>query len=162
MSIRYQKTEAGRAEIRERRHELPRLSRTLLLIIDGSKTGDEWLAALAGVGPDDLARLVQAGLVEPVAPAVAPARRREAEAAAGPDLATALADVPFRALYDHLTAQARTQFGLMKGYKAVLDIERCADVDALRRYALAFVDQVRGANGDVAAGTLARELAALR
>lgn len=161
MNTRYQKTEAGRAEIRERRHELPRPSRTLLLIIDGSKTADEWLTAVAGIGPDDLERLLQAGLIEPVAAAAAPRRARDAEGPE-PDLATALTAVPFRALYDHLTAQAKSQFGLMKGYKAVLDIERCADVDALRRYALAFVDQVRGANGDAAARALARELAALR
>lgn len=161
MSIRYQKTEAGRAEIRERRLELPRPARTLLLVIDAGKTGDEWVAAVAGTRPEDLDRLVQEGLVEPQAAAAAPRRAREPDSAEA-DLATALAGVPFRALYDHLTAQAKTQFGLMKGYKAVLDIERCADVDALRRYALGFVDQVRNANGDGAARTLARELAALR
>ncbi len=161
MSSRYQKTEAGRAEIRERRLDLPRPARTLLLILDAGKTGDEWVAAVAGTRPEDLDRLVQAGLVEPVSGAPAPRRSREPEAAE-PDLATALASVPFRSLYDHLTVQAKSQFGLMKGYKAVLDIERCADVDALRRYALSFVDQVRTTNGDSAARALARELAALR
>ena len=38
-------------------------ARTLLLIIDASKTGDEWLSMVNGVAAADLARLLGAGLI---------------------------------------------------------------------------------------------------
>jgi hypothetical protein len=158
LSIRYQKTDAGREEIRARRLDLPRPARTLLLVIDGTRTGDEWVGMIAGVGAADLQRLVDSALV---APAAAPSGAA-APAPAEVPLEQALEAVPMRVLYDYLTAQVRSQLGLMKGYKAVLDIERCTDVAALRRYALQFVDLVRTANGDGAARAISRDLAALR
>lgn len=159
-SIRFRKTEAGRAEIRERKQALSRPARNLLVIIDDSRTGDEWLGLVAGATAADLQALADAGFVqaaasaEPVAAPPPPAP--EPEAAATVDSAS------FRALYDYLTAQARPRLGLIKGYRAVLDIERSTDVAALRRYAEHFIEQVRAAQGDDAAAGVARELAALR
>jgi len=65
MDARYVKTEAGRAELRERRQQLPRQARLLLVIIDASKSGAEWLAAVNGSSQADLERLLAAGLIEP-------------------------------------------------------------------------------------------------
>ena len=48
MEARYVKTEAGRAEMKERRLALPRQARLLLVTIDASKSSAEWVAA---VGP---------------------------------------------------------------------------------------------------------------
>lgn len=72
MSVRYTKTEVGRAEIRARVHALTRTARNLLLIIDPSRDGDTWLGLVQGAGAADLRTLLDAGLVAPVG-AVAPA-----------------------------------------------------------------------------------------
>jgi hypothetical protein len=159
MNQRYRKTDAGRAEIRERRLDLPRPARNLLLIIDDGKPAAEWVGLVAGAGPADLQRLLDAGLVAAVQ---APPPRAAAPAPAPANLAPDLEAAGFRALYDYLTSQARPRLGLVKGYRAVLDIERCSGVEELRRYALNFVELVREADGDDAARRVALELSALR
>lgn len=207
LSARLNKTEAGRAEIRARRLDLPRPARNLLLIVDATRAAGDWLAMVQGAGEADLARLLDEGLVQaatagatgaaagPVAsaataapsaapaPAIAaapastpsasastpPAGRPNGEAAgqplaepAGRPMVAPVAETAsFRALYDYLTAQARPRLGLLKGYRTVLDIERAPDVQALRRCAEAFLEAVREAQGDAAADTVRRELAAL-
>jgi hypothetical protein len=161
MTIRFQKTDAGRDEIRARRLDLPRPARTLLLIIDASKTGEEWVSMITGVVPGDLERLVAAGLVVPVALPAAPAVPAVPPPGAAPP-APSLEAAGFRSLYDFLTAQARPRLGLIKGYRAVLDIERCTDVAELRRHALRFIEQVREVQGEAAAREVARDLDALR
>lgn len=67
-SQRYVKTDGGRAALKERAPDLPRLARTLLLIIDGSKSGDDWLGLVAGSSADTLQHLVERGYIEPVVP----------------------------------------------------------------------------------------------
>ena len=59
----YAKTEAGRREIREREISLTRPGRNLLLIIDASKSGNDWLKLVQGSTGDDLAQLLGAGLI---------------------------------------------------------------------------------------------------
>ena len=157
MSVRYQKTDAGRAEIRARTLDLPRPARNLLLIIDGTRTGDEWLAMVAGAGAADLQSLLDRGLVSALSQASI-----ELPLPVEQPLVDALQAIGFRALYDYLTSKARPRLGLMKGYRAVLDIERCTDVAALRRYAELFVELVREASGDEAARVVRQELLSLR
>jgi len=159
MADRFQKTDAGRDEIRARAHDLSRPARTLLLIIDASKTGDEWLAMVNGVVAADLARLLDAGLIAPAGGAPAPAAAAAASPK-GPTLQEALQYFTYRELYDRLTAEARPRFGLIKGYKWVLDIEKCRDVDEIRALTLRFVDELRAAQGDKAARDFCRELGA--
>jgi hypothetical protein len=50
--------------------------------------------------------------------------------------------------------------GLVKGYRMVLEIEKCSGVEALRVLALRFVDEVRMVQGDAAARAFCRELGA--
>ena len=64
MDVRYVKTEAGRAEMKERRLALPRQARLLLVIIDASKTSADWVAAVNGSSDADIERLLAAGLIE--------------------------------------------------------------------------------------------------
>jgi hypothetical protein len=156
MSTRFQKTDAGREEIRARKLDLSRPARTLLLIVDGTKSGDEWLAMVAGATAADLQRLVDAGMLSAQVDAA------PAPAAKEPPLAEVLEGTGFRALYDYLTGAARPRLGLIKGYRTVLEIERCTEVADLRRLALRFVELVREAQGDAAAREVGRELAALR
>jgi len=159
MAVHYQKTDAGREEIRARKLELSRPARTLLLIIDGTKSGDEWLAMVNGVGAPDLAALVAAGLIAPTASS-APAPRAassSARAAApapsvpahtGPGLEEALQAMSYRELYDRLTAEARSRLGLIKGYRLVLEIEKCSGPDEIRQLALRFAEEVRTTQGE--------------
>ena len=44
----YSKTDAGRAEIRARTLPLSRTARNLLLVLDASKPGSEWVRLVAG------------------------------------------------------------------------------------------------------------------
>ena len=161
------KTEAGRREITERRLMLSRPARNLLLIIDAQRSAGQWLAMVQGCGPAELQQLVGAGLVGRLAaPVLAPADPPAADAAAAPtpttarmSLADALQAQSYGLLYDRLTAEARPQLGLIKGYKLILSIEKCAGPVEIRALALQFVEQVRGVKGDDEANALAQRLA---
>ncbi len=74
-------------------------------------------------------------------------------------LADALQMQGYKVLYDRMTAEARPQLGLIKGYKLILDIERCSGPEAIRALALQFVETVRGVHGDTRARALAQRLA---
>jgi len=51
MADRYNKTESGRREIRERSLALSRTARNLLLILDGSRSGEEWVGMVHSAPP---------------------------------------------------------------------------------------------------------------
>ena len=181
------KTEAGRREITERALPLSRSARNLLFSIDTQRSAGQWLELVRGSGPVELRQLLAAGLIKqaaggsataaagPVVAAAAtaatptntPTNTPAAEAAevgvpiarARLSLGEALQAQSYRLLYDRLTAEARQQLGLIKGYKLILDIEKCAGPPELRTLALHFVDQVRQAKGDAEARALAQRLA---
>ena len=185
LNQRLGKTEAGHREITQRSPALSRSARNLLLIMDPRRSAGEWLALVRGCGLPELNQLLAAGLVAPLPPAQ-PANA--ADSAAGvPDallsvpmalmdtqpalrgasiapvtarmsLADALQMLGYQLLYDRLTAEARAQLGLIKGYKMILGIERCDGPEAIRTLALQFVEQVRGIKGDAAARALAQRL----
>lgn len=164
MTARYAKTDAGREEIRARAHALSRPARNLLLIIDGSRSGAEWLQMVAGTGADDLAELLRAGLIaelaasRAVAPSLPPAAPPPADESA--ELARVLEGLSYRQLYDRLTSEARPRLGLIKGYRMVLEIEKCSGAEDIRKLALRFVDELRAAQGDAAAREFSRSLGA--
>lgn len=157
MSVRLQKTDAGREAIRRRDGELSRAARNLLLILDSSRPAEEWLAAVAGAQPADLERLIALGYVaELEAPAAPPPGVSPARAA----LEAVLSTVEPRLLYVRLTAEARPRLGLVKGYRLVLDLERSGGFDELRRLAQRFVDELEAAQGPAAALDFCRRLGA--
>lgn len=181
MTTRYIKTETGRQAIRDKAQGLSRPARNLLLILDGQKPGEEWVRLVTGSTPADLQQLIDAGMIEPVASAAAatPARTAAvasavASAVAGPEtappsvppadtatqlpLAERLQAVGYRHLYDTLTAQARPLLGLIKGYRMVLEVEKCNGPDEIRALALRFVDDVLAAQGVDAARRIALQL----
>ncbi|ODV10921.1 MAG: hypothetical protein ABT20_06945 [Rubrivivax sp. SCN 70-15] len=169
MTARYVKTDAGREEIRARAHALSRPARNLLLIIDGSRSGAEWLQMVAGTGTDDLAELLRAGLIAEVAapraasspvPPAAPSAAALPAADEAAELARALESLSYRQLYDRLTSEARPRLGLIKGYRMVLEIEKCSGAEEIRKLALRFVDALRAAQGDAAAREFCRSLGA--
>ena len=184
--LRLRRTELGQREISAKAMTLARPARNLLLIIDAKRSAGEWLGLVRGTTPEDLQQLLAAGLVAPVGaaagagaratPAAAAATAAAAVAAAAADLpaaaapglqittarmslSEALLGQSYRLLYDRLTAEARAQLGLIKGYKLILDIERCSGPDEIRQLAERFVEQVRALHGDTKARALAQRLA---
>lgn len=151
LSQRYAKTETGRNEIRSRALPLSRQARNLLLIIDTSRTGEGWLNMVQGCGPAELQALLAAGLVA-------------ADSGAGPapvrvTLAQALDSRGYQLLYDRLTAEARPRLGL-RGYKLILEVERCNGPAEIRALALRTVESMREIDGDAAALAFAQALLA--
>jgi len=66
----------------------------------------------------------------------------------------------YRELYDLLTQQARPRLGLIKGYRMVLEVEKCSGPEEIRALALRFVDVVREVQGEAQAQALRRQLGA--
>lgn len=155
LAARYAKTDAGRAEIQRKALPLTRPARNLLLIMDASRSAEAWLGLVQGASPADLQTLLQAGLVADQAGAVgAP------QVAPRMSLAQALDTKSYTTLYNRITAEARPRLGLMKGYKLILDMERCQGAAEIRLLAQRFVEQVRNTQGEPAALALAQVLLA--
>ena len=151
---RYSRTDFGRAEFRAPTVALPRPARNLLMVIDDSRTGAQWVEQVHGSSGADLRQLIAAGLVEPSAAAMA------AEHPKVVTLDAALQRWSYDALYTLLTSEARERFGLIRGYRIILQIEGCADLSALRDVARKFVDSVRKSHGPEPAARLSRQLGA--
>ena len=149
------RTEAGKAEMRAHAHPMSRPARNLLLVIDASCNGLEWVAKVRGSTEDDLKQLISANLIAPAATA-ASAR------AAVPRVAVedAIRGWTYDALYTLLTHEAKERFGLIKGYRLILKIEGCANLAGLQDVALEFVEQLRKANGEDAAARFRKQLGA--
>ncbi len=155
LAARYAKTDAGRAEIQRKTLAMSRPARNLLLIIDASRSAEAWLGLVQGATPADLLILLQASLVAEPTGLAGPA-----PTAPRMSLAQALETKSYRSLYDRITAQARPRLGLIKGYKLILDMERCQGPTEARQLALRFVEQVRSNQGEPAALALAQVLLA--
>ncbi|WP_077034311.1 hypothetical protein [Pelomonas sp. KK5] len=151
---RYRKTEAGRAEIRARSLvELSRSGRNLLLVIDGSRSAAEWLSMVQGSTAGDVQLLLAHGLIalQTGAAAAPPAAAAAPPAAAPVPAAAPASPLGYAELYSYLTGHARQYLGLIKGYRMVLDVERCTDLTALQELAERFAIEVEKDKGaDVA------------
>lgn len=165
MASKYVKTDAGQREIRERAHSLPRGARTLLVLADGSKDGEQLLALVQGATPDDLATLVQLGLVSEAAgtprsaaPGRAAAAATASAAAAAPAQDGGAATLGSQELYESLTQLVKSQLGLMKAFKYTLDIEKAGSVPELLEIARRFAADVESAKGETAAAMVRRAL----
>ena len=143
----HQKTDAGRAEIKSRALPLSRSVRNLLLMLDGTRTAREWLAMVQGATEADADYLLAHGLID-VSRVIAAAE----------PLSPTLSPLSYTELYSYLTRHAKQYLGLMKGYRMVLDVERCADHEALRELASRFVMDVQSAQGEAVADQVRRAL----
>ena len=144
MTQRFAKTETGRAEIKASTRKLPRSARNLLLIIDATRPASDWTQLIHGASELDLTRLLEEGLIESV----------QLESVRGTPVASlndAVAALSYDQLYGLLTSQARDRLGLIKGFKMILEVEKCAGLPALQALAVRFVDRVREVQGDGAA-----------
>ena len=146
----YVKTDAGRAEIKARSLPLSRSVRNLLLMIDGGKTGAQWVGLVQGIVAADVEYLQAQGLI-----AAADGKPSGADIPVEPE---DLSPLDYEQLYGFLTRHAKQYLGLMKGYKMVLDVERCGDLAALRLLGQRFVSDVQLAQGAVVADQVRRAL----
>lgn len=158
MQQRFQRTEAGRAEVKARSQALSRSARNLLLVMDASRPGAEWLSLVQGATEADLQQLQISGLIaDPTqASGTAPVL---AEVADHIELPAALASpMAYEELYGFLTRHAKQYLGLMKGYRMVLEVERCVDLPALQALTARFVQEVQLAQGEQVAEQVRRAL----
>lgn len=161
MSSLLVKTAAGQQEIRARTLALTRPARTLLVLADGTRSGETLLGMVQGATAADLDILVSSGLIESAA--ASPAARRSAEPAraappAEPEPPSSASDLGYQELYDSLNALCREQLGLIKGLRFSLEIEKADGIDALRDVARRFVAEVQKIKGDSAAQMSRRAL----
>ena len=162
------KTEAGSAEIRDRAHALPRHARTLLVLVDGTRTAEQLLGMVQGSSAADLTMLLEAGLIaetgkaKAAVPAPAAAGAAAEAAPAAPTAAAAPVEAEgalgYRELYDSLNALSKEQLGLFKGYKFALEIEKASGVEELREVAYRLVEEVERVKGESAAQMVRRAL----
>lgn len=150
----YVRTEAGKAEIRARTLQLSRSARNLLMVIDASFTGEQWIAKVLGSTHADLQQLLSARLIAvSVEPVVRTVQQRVTVEAA-------VRDWTYDALYTLLTHEARERFGLIKGYRLILKIEGCSNLEGMQEVALEFVEQIRKAHGEEPASRFRKQLGA--
>lgn len=143
MHQHYIKTDEGRDEIRSRARKLARPARNLLLIIDDSRSAQDWVELVHSASDQDFIELLQAGLVET---SVIQPRSIKPEVR-GQTLDEALSRFSYEQLYAWLTSQARERLGLIRGFRTVLEIEKCANVDDLRVLAKQFLVLVEQRQG---------------
>jgi hypothetical protein len=190
MSSRYIRTAAGQAEIQARALKLSRPVRNLLLVINDSRTIEDWLVQVHGVTPDDVGLLRSEGLITeanmaPVvqsAPAKSTSKPNDLREGAAAKAAPAAAEPPgggggdadwartqqvirmagYNSLYDALTSVGKAKLGLMRGYRFVLEVEKCSGPDELRALALKFAEQLRTEHGMAAVGELTYAIGAVK
>ena len=147
----YVRTESGHREVLERHAALSRPARTLLLLIDASRQAQGWIDDIDGCAVQDLHTLLQGGLVEPFV-------QKPPQADPQVDLAKALERWEFQPLYALLTSELRDRFGLFKGFRLVMKLEKCSGIGELRAFALDFGERLRREHGEAAFRNLCRRL----
>ena len=155
------KTEAGRVEIQSRALVRERAQRTLLLLIDGTRSEANLLSDLAGISGGDFLTLQALGLITAVQrpaagaraaplpapppwPAASPAD--DADASASSDTAP-LDYAQFTAV---LTKLISRELGL-RGFVLTLAVEKARTADELQAVAQRALTQIRERKGDAAA-----------
>lgn len=154
----YSKTAAGRAEIKTRSLVSARVARNLLLVLDASKSARQWLGLVQGASEADFQLLLDQGLIASESGGTASAGPAASPVAIAPANADALPQMDYEQLYGYLTRHAKQYLGLMKGYRVVLDVERCSGLPELQAFALRFVDMVREAQGEELATQVRRAM----
>jgi hypothetical protein len=154
MDHRFAKSDAGRQEIKAKSRSLSRTARNLLLIIDATRGASDWMQLVHGATEADLRQLLAEGLIEPAKAAAGQLPSRSAS------LAEAVAKLSYDQLYNLMTSQAKERLGLIRGFKMVLEVEKCGNIDELRKLALVFFEQVKAQQGETAAKAMRMALGA--
>lgn len=143
------KTDAGRAEMQTRALVKERLQRTLLLLIDGTKSEELLLSNIAGTRAEDFKLLLDLGLIAPALGAVRtgtqapPAVREPAPAAA----AAAAAPLDYAQFTATLTQLISKELGL-RGFTLTLAVEKAGTIEELQAVAHRALEQIRDRKGE--------------
>ena len=143
------KTDAGRAEMQTRALVKERLQRTLLLLIDGTKSEELLLSNIAGTRAEDFKLLLDLGLIAPALGAVRtgtqapPAVREPAPAAA----AAAEAPLDYAQFTARLTQLISKELGL-RGFTLTLAVEKAGTIEELQAVAHRALEQIRDRKGE--------------
>lgn len=156
------KTDAGRAEMQERRLVRERAQRNLLLLIDGQKSEAMLLANVTGIAADDFRMLQALGLITPAAARPGAAAPKPAPSPAGPPAATPAPAAPaapldYAQFTTALTQLISKQLGL-RGFPLTLAVEKAASIDELKAVAERTLAQIRERKGEAAYETARRTL----
>jgi hypothetical protein len=150
MNQRFGKTKLGSEEIKNRSRKLSRPARNLLLVIDTCRSASAWLQLVHRATEDDLKQLLSDGLIEE--------KQADAAAPSARTIEQAIATLTHAQLYALLTSQARDRLGLVGGFKLILDVEKCANIDELRALGLKFLEMVEAHQGQAQAQQMRRAL----
>ena len=163
------KTEAGRVEMQTRSLVKERAQRTLLLLIDGSKSDDMLLASVAGTRPEDFKALQELGLIAPAQGGSRSGSRGGAPTGPAPLTAPAPLDVTLPAELEPaaeidyatftaaLTQLISKELGL-RGFTLTLAVEKAGTIPELQAVARRTLDQIRDRKGEAAAAAARRLL----
>jgi hypothetical protein len=182
MATVYFKTESGQGEIRNRLLNLPRSARTLLVLIDGTRSAEQLLEMVKASTAEDLQTLLRMKLIvegeagtsttvpgvlrdrntapAPLTTQPAPLRTTPAPLAANsqPGALAPATTLDFKELYVVLNELVREQLGIMKAFRYTLEIEKATEVQQLIVLAERFAKDVQAAKGDTAAKMVRRAL----
>ena len=160
------KTDAGRAEMQTRALVKERGQRTLLLLIDGSKSDDMLLASVAGIRPEDFKALQELGLIVPAQGGSRSGSRSGAPTMPAPLTAPAAldaippvpaAEIDYASFTAALTQLISKELGL-RGFTLTLAVEKAGTIPELQAVAQRTLDQIRDRKGEAAAAAARRGL----
>lgn len=150
----FDKTDKGREEIATRKYHLASRLRTLLVLIDGKKSGDELLKKLAGMGLDEasVVELQRDGFIHESGSEAraAPAAATTSEAASNP---LPPGQNQFEAIYHFYNETIKSTVGL-RGYPLQLKVERANSIEDFRKLRQHYLEVVQKAKGHEMARSL--------
>jgi hypothetical protein len=153
------KTEAGRAEMQNRALIKERARRTLLLLIDGTKSEEMLLANLAGITAGDFQELRKLDLIAPASGAVTvgnPARATGLDATR-PTVPLEGKSLDYSEFTAALTKLISSQLGL-RGFTLTLAVDKASTIEELRDVAQRVIEQIRERKGEAAAAEARKTL----
>jgi hypothetical protein len=161
------KTDAGRVEMQARSLVKERPQRTLLLLIDGTKSDDMLLASVAGVRAEDFKTLQDLGLIAPAPSALHPGSSAraaptspaplDAPGSTRPAPLDAVRETDYAQFTTTLTQLISKELGL-RGFTLTLAVERAGTIAELQAVAQRTLDQIRDRKGEAVASAARRAL----
>jgi hypothetical protein len=140
-----------------------RIQRTLFLLVDGSKSEEVLLAAVAGTRAEDFKTLQALGLIAPAQGGGRPSSRAPTAPApldalppAGPAPASA-GELDYNTFTATLTQMISKELGL-RGFPLTLAVEKAGTIAELQAVAQRTLDQIRDRKGEAAAAAARRTL----
>ncbi|MGH8751311.1 MAG: hypothetical protein ACREUV_06365 [Burkholderiales bacterium] len=156
----YVKTDKGSEEIQTRKYKLPHKLRTILILIDGNKTGEVLLqqAMQLGAPPDVIQQLEQDGFIS--APAAAPASspRQTAPAPAPVTSLSPEAIKKFSEAYRVMSATVSDALGAKASAAFNLKLEKCLTAEDLKVLLPEYTEAMARVIGDIQAADLSERV----